>query len=241
MTASISADRVSLQIPMFEYGASKILGRRGKAPGGNWSRPVKNALEDISFDLEAGDRLGIIGANGSGKTSLLRLIAGIYSPSSGVLDVRGKISSMLDIAFGIEPDLSGREAIHLRGAMLGFPKKLVARKEEEIIDFSGLGKAIDAPTRSYSSGMFVRLAFSIATVTVPQILIMDEWLSVGDQDFRGRAESRLRQIVKDTELVVMASHSSSLVVNTCNKGMWLENGNIRAEGSAEEVCNGYFV
>lgn len=241
--AEIGMSDVSVHIPVFDYSARKLLRSLGfnriQQKDHGKHRTVA-ALKNISLALRDGDRLGIIGENGSGKSTLLRLLSGVYVPTEGSFYSVGKINSFLDISFGIEPDLTGRESIILRSSILGISKRDVAGRMEEIIEFSGLGEFIDMPTRTYSSGMFVRLAFSIATTLSPEILIMDEWLSVGDQSFRARAEDRLQAMLTTTSIVVLASHSRQLIESTCNRVVWLKSGSIRMDGAPEEVCSAYF-
>lgn len=230
---------VYVEIPIYDYSARRLTKTRFNRQG-NVEKSVVPALRDISLRLCEGDRLGIVGPNGAGKTSLLRLLAGIYAPTKGVIRREGKITSLLDVSFGIEPDLTGRESILLRGAILGIPRKEIVERMSEITEFSGLGKFIDLPTRTYSSGMFLRLAFSISIMLSPEILIMDEWLSVGDAEFQKRAGEKLLEIVGGTPIMVIASHSRELIQSNCNRAIWIENGAVRGEGSPEEICGLYF-
>lgn len=170
--------------------------------------------------------MGLSGHNGSGKSTLLRVLAGVYEPTSGSIDVRGRIASLLDISIGMDGESSGIENIYLRGILLGLSKKEIQRKVDEIVDFSELGDFIDLPIRTYSSGMWMRLAFSIATSIDADILLMDEWLSVGDADFVKKAEERLRHIVKKTPIIVIASHSLEVLNEVCNRRITLEGGRI---------------
>jgi len=188
------------------------------------------ALDGISFELKEGDRLGLTGHNGSGKSTLLRVLAGVYEPTGGSLSVQGRIASLLDISIGMDPEASGLENIFLRGVLLGLSKADIQKKTEEIIDFSGLGDFIDLPIRTYSSGMSMRLAFSIATSVEADILLMDEWLSVGDADFVKKAEDRLKALVNKTPILVMASHSPEILKEVCSRVMRLEKGKICLEG-----------
>ncbi|MHB1934788.1 MAG: ABC transporter ATP-binding protein [Leptospirillum sp.] len=187
------------------------------------------ALDGVSFDLSAGDRLGLMGHNGSGKSTLLRVLAGVYEPTGGTLVVQGKIVSLLDISIGMDPEASGIENIFLRGLLLGLTKDEIRQRIEEIVDFSGLGDFIDLPVRTYSSGMTMRLAFSIATCVEADILLMDEWLSVGDADFVKKAEDRLKALVSKTPILVMASHSPEVLKEVCTRTIRLEGGRIALE------------
>ena len=241
--AQISLLEASVDIPVYDFSARKLMksfrNRKIESQLHDQPRAIP-ALHEITLELGDGDRLGLIGPNGAGKTTLLRLLSGVYAPTSGSIQRKGEISSLLDISFGIEPDLTGREAIFLRATILGLPRQLVEKREAEIIDFSGLGEFIDMPTRTYSSGMFVRLAFSIVTILTPEILIMDEWLAVGDDDFKTKAEKRLSDLVSSTKILVLASHSRELIQKSCNKAVWLEDGKIKRLGEPAEVCAEYF-
>lgn len=241
--AEIHLRNACVEIPVFDYSAQKLLKafRFGKREV-DTDQAIRSvtAIRDLTLEIASGDRLGIIGPNGAGKSTLLRLLSGVYAPTSGSIRRVGGISSLLDLSFGIEPDLTGRESIELRGKILGIPKKVLSEASDEIIEFSGLGHFIDLPTRTYSSGMFIRLAFSIVTALRPEILIMDEWLSVGDEAFRSKAESRLAHLVSQTEILVLASHSRELIEKSCTKVLYLEKGSPVALGSPDEVCNLYF-
>lgn len=147
---------------------------------------------------------------------------------------------MIDISLGTDPEATGRENIYLRGALLGMTKSEINRSVNEIIEFSELGNFIDMPLRTYSTGMHLRLAFSVSTIVCPEILLMDEWLSVGDEGFKQKAEKRLSELVQATNILVVASHSKQLILNTCNRVIWLEHGQIRMDGDAQEVCTAYF-
>ena len=193
------------------------------------------ALDGVSFTLSEGDRLGLMGHNGSGKSSLLRVLAGVYEPTGGRLVVQGNIASLLDISIGMDPEASGIENIYLRGLLLGLGKEEVRQKIEEIVDFSELGNFIDLPVRTYSSGMSMRLAFSIATCVEADILLMDEWLSVGDADFVKKAEERLKSLVKKTPILVMASHSPGVIREVCTRVIRLEGGRVALESKPEDL------
>lgn len=244
--ASITANSVQIEIPVYDYSAKNLLVRsfskpRGTSFGAEPKRGIVDALGEVSLTLQDGDRLGIIGKNGSGKTTLLRLFSGIYQPTRGNIEVDGLVTSLLDMTFGIEPELTGRESVILRAQLLGIPRKKVIEKLQDIKEFSGLEGFFELPTRTYSSGMFLRLAFSVSTLLSPEILIMDEWLSVGDEDFRNKAEAKLRQMVNETKILIIASHSRELIENSCNKAIWLESGRIKLEGTPAQVCDAYFL
>jgi lipopolysaccharide transport system ATP-binding protein len=198
------------------------------------------ALKNLDLEISAGDRLGIMGHNGSGKSTLLRLLSGIYEPSSGMIERSGSIASLVDISLGINAESTGRENIFLRGKLMGLSKKEIDEKIDEIIEFSELGDYINLPVRIYSSGMLLRLAFSVSTSITADILIMDEWLSVGDGAFAERASNRLRELVDSSEILVIASHTRSLIEETCNKVVWLEHGVIKKVGPVDEIVPEYF-
>ena len=198
------------------------------------------ALKDLNLEIRSGDRLGIVGHNGAGKSTLLRLLSGVFEPSSGKISRSGSISSLVDIALGINGENTGKENIFLRGKLMGLSKKQIDQKIEEIIEFSELGDYINLPVRIYSSGMLLRLAFSVSTSISADILIMDEWLSVGDGAFAERSSERLRELVDNSEILVIASHSRELIEETCNKVVWLEHGVIKKIGSVEEIVPEYF-
>lgn len=212
----------------------------GKLSKGENGRIQVSALNSISLEFEAGDRVGVIGANGAGKTTFLRLVSGVYPPTSGSIASHGSLIPLIDIQLGLNLEASGRKNIYLRGALLGFSTKQIKTLEAEIIEFSGLGDFIDFPMRTYSSGMQMRLAFAISTAVSPDILVMDEWLSVGDEAFQSRAEQRMQEIVDRTQILILASHSQSLIKKVCNKAMLLENGELVAYGGVEDVLSSYF-
>ncbi|MCG7328576.1 ABC transporter ATP-binding protein [Achromobacter sp. ACRQX] len=244
--ASIKFDQVCVDFPIYNASARSLKKRLFQvATGGQISadqsgRVVIRALENLSFELNDGDRVGLLGHNGAGKSTLLRVLSGVYAPSSGTAAIDGEIGSLIDIGFGIDAESSGRENIFLRGALLGLDRNQIKEKVEEIIEFSELGDFIDMPIRTYSAGMHLRLAFSVSTVIRPQILLMDEWLSVGDEGFKARAEQRLNELVASTSILVIASHSKELICHTCNRVLWLEHGRIKMDGAPQEVSQAYF-
>ncbi|EDK72382.1 ABC transporter-related protein [candidate division TM7 genomosp. GTL1] len=244
--ASIVFDQVCVDFPIYNASARSLKKRLFQvATGGQISanasgRVIIRALENLTLTVKDGDRVGLLGHNGAGKSTLLRLLSGVYEPSSGHAAIKGEIGSLIDVSFGIDPEASGRENIYLRGALLGLTRADIKAKLEEIIDFSELGDFIDMPVRTYSSGMHLRLAFSVSTIIRPEILLMDEWLSVGDEGFRVRAEARMNELVESTHILVIASHSRELVKETCNRAIWLEHGKIKMDGTPDEVTQAYF-
>lgn len=197
------------------------------------------ALKDVSFEIEKGEVVGIIGHNGAGKSTLLKVISGILKPTSGELEVNGNIVPMLELGSGFDHDLTGRENIFLNGAILGYTEMYLKEKYDEIVEFSELGKFIDVPIRNYSSGMLMRLAFSIATVVQPEILIVDEILAVGDASFQEKSKARMLELMGGGTTVLFVSHSLDQIREMCDRVIWLEHGNMRMIGETKTVCDSY--
>ncbi|MDO9045716.1 MAG: ABC transporter ATP-binding protein [Methanobacteriaceae archaeon] len=197
------------------------------------------ALKDVSFEVKKGDKLGVLGLNGAGKSTLLKLISGVMKPTQGNIELNGRISPLLELGAGFDPSYTGRENIFLNGAMLGYPKEFIESKFDEIVEFSEIGDFIDVPLKNYSSGMVARLGFSIATVVEPQILILDEVLSVGDAKFKEKSENRMKSLLNQDVTVLFVSHSIDQVRRLCNKAIWLEKGKLIMQGSVEEVSEKY--
>lgn len=197
------------------------------------------ALKDISFEVKKGDRVGIIGLNGAGKSTLLKIISGVMKPTEGNIKIKGKIVPLLELGAGFDPNYTGKENIFLNGAMLGYSKDFLEEKYDEIVEFSEIEKFIDVPLKNYSSGMRARLGFSIATVVEPEILVLDEVLSVGDAKFKKKSEERIMSLFDKGITVLFVSHSVNQVKRLCNKAIWLEKGKIVMQGDVEEVCAAY--
>jgi len=197
------------------------------------------ALKDVSFEVKKGEVLGIIGHNGAGKSTLLKVISGILKPTAGSVHVNGTIVPMLELGSGFDFDLTGRENVFLNGAILGYSELFLKEKYEEIVDFSELGQFIDVPLRNYSSGMVMRLAFSIATVVRPDILIVDEILAVGDAAFQEKSKKRMLELMGGGTTVLFVSHSIQQIREMCNKVIWLEHGQVAMAGAAASVCDTY--
>ncbi len=197
------------------------------------------ALTDVSFDVEKGDVIGIIGHNGAGKSTLLKVISGIMKPTKGTIEAHGNIVPMLELGSGFDMELSGRENIYLNGAILGYSEEFLNEKYDEIVAFSELGNFIEAPLRTYSSGMLARLAFSVACIVEPEILIVDEILSVGDADFQEKSRARMMDLMTGGTTVFFVSHSLKQIREMCNKVVWLEHGKIQAVGKTGEICDKY--
>lgn len=194
------------------------------------------ALKDVSFTLEKGDRLGILGLNGAGKSTLLKVISGVFKPTEGSVTRHGKLVPLLELGAGFDKQYTGRENIFLYGAVLGYSKKYLEEKYDEIVKFSGLKKFIDVPIKNYSSGMKSKLGFSIATIAEPDILILDEVLSVGDGRFRKKSERKIMKMMDGGTTVLFVSHSLAQVKRICNKAMILDQGRVIAFGDIEEVA-----
>ena len=199
------------------------------------------ALEHISFEVKKGETLGLIGRNGAGKSTMLKVISGILKPTEGSVVCRGNVVPMLELGSGFDFDLTGRENIFLNGAILGYSKEFLHEKYDEIVEFSELGQFIEVPIRNYSSGMLARLAFSIATVVNPEILIVDEILSVGDAAFQEKSKKRMLELMGGGTTVLFVSHSLEQIREMCNRVVWLEHGNVKMVGAAAEVCDVYDI
>lgn len=199
------------------------------------------ALKGVSFDVHKGEVLGIIGRNGSGKSTLLKCISGILKPTRGSVKCHGNIVPMLELGSGFDPDLTGRENVFLNGAILGYTEEFLKEKFDEIHAFSELGDFIDVPIRNYSSGMMARLAFSVATVVNPQILIVDEILSVGDEAFQAKSRARMMELMSGGTTVLFVSHSLSQIREMCDRVLWLDGGEVRMYGETQEVCDAYSI
>lgn len=197
------------------------------------------ALKNVSFEVERGEVVGIIGHNGAGKSTLLKVISGILKPTGGTLEVHGNVVPMLELGSGFDHDLTGRENIFLNGSILGYSEKYLKEKYEQIVEFSELGKFIDVPIRNYSSGMLMRLAFSIATVVQPEILIVDEILAVGDAAFQEKSKARMLELMSGGTTVLFVSHSLEQIREMCDRVIWLEHGQIKAIGATKEICDAY--
>lgn len=194
------------------------------------------ALKNVSFELKKGDRLGIVGLNGAGKSTLLKVIAGVYKPTEGTVTKKGRIVPLLELGAGFDKQYTGSENIFLYGAVLGYSKEFIQEKYDDIVKFSGLQKFMDVPIKNYSSGMKSRLGFSIATTVSPDILILDEVLSVGDKKFRKKSEKRIMTMFDKGVTVLFVSHSIDQVKRLCNKAILLEQGEVVAQGDVEEVA-----
>ena len=197
------------------------------------------ALDDVSLTVERGDVVGVIGRNGSGKSTLLKVISGIYKPTSGSVRTAGRVAPMLELGSGFDHELSGRDNIFLNGAIMGYSEEYLQQKYQEIVDFSELGDFINAPLKTYSSGMMMRLAFSVATVIEPEILIVDEILAVGDASFQEKSFLRMMEIIQGGTTVLFVSHNMDQIRKLCTKIAWMEHGKLRAFGEPDVLCDEY--
>lgn len=196
-------------------------------------------LDDITFSVGKGEVIGVIGRNGAGKSTLLKIISGVLQPTSGHVETFGNIVPMLELGAGFDAELSGKENIYLNGAILGYSEQFLNEKFDEIVEFSELGNFIEMPIRNYSSGMMARLAFSIATVVNPEILIVDEILSVGDVGFQNKSRARMMELMGGGTTVLFVSHSLNQIREMCNRVVWLENHKIYLMGETQSVCDAY--
>lgn len=200
------------------------------------------ALDDVSFEVKQGDVFGILGTNGSGKSTILKIIAGVLEPSKGSCTVNGNIAPLIELGAGFDMELTARENIYLNGALLGYSKQFIEENFDDIVEFAEVEKFLDMPMKNYSSGMVARIAFAIATVIVPEILIVDEVLSVGDFMFQKKCEDRITKLIKEHGVTVLiVSHNNDQIERLCNKAVWIEKGHLRMAGTAKEVCQTYRV
>ena len=237
---------LSVDIPIFNsQGRSLKKAVLGFTTGGKIGlteagKTIIRSLDSINLEINSNEKVGLIGHNGAGKSTLLRVLGKVYSPSSGIADISGSVGSLIDISLGIDSEATGLENIYLRAALLEIPKKKVDQELDDIIEFTQLGEFIDMPVRTYSTGMHMRLAFAVSTMISPDILLMDEWLSVGDLEFQSKAEQRLNNLIERANILVIASHSRQLIERCCTRVLWLEHGSIRMDGDPKTVCEQYF-
>lgn len=198
-----------------------------------------HALKDISFTIHEGEVIGVIGLNGAGKSTLLKVISGVLKPTSGSVEIIGKIAPLIELGAGFDPELTGRENIFLNGSLLGFTKKDLRDSVEEIIEFSELREFIDTPLKNYSSGMYARLGFSIAILYEPEILIIDEVLSVGDFHFQEKSMNKIHEMIKNNTTVLFVSHDINQIKEICSKVIWIDKGKIMKYGKTEIICEEY--
>lgn len=198
------------------------------------------ALKDIDFRINKGDVVGIIGANGAGKSTLLKVVSGVYKPTTGTVEVNGKISPMIELGAGFDGELTARENIYLNGAILGYSKEFLEQKFDEIVEFSELKDFLDVPVKNFSSGMVAKLAFSISTIVDPEVLIVDEILSVGDIKFQEKSKNKMMSMIESGTTVLYVSHSIDSIKELCSKVIWLDHGKIVKMGDTKEICDEYY-
>ncbi|MGB0663328.1 MAG: ABC transporter ATP-binding protein [Pontibacterium sp.] len=228
------AESLSLKKKLINIGTG---GRLSKEDDSN--NVVVNALNNISINLKQGDRLGIVGGNGAGKSTLLRVLAGIYKPQSGTLKSNGEIAAIIDPAIALDPFATGRENVHSRAVLLGIDKSEYQNFLERVATISELGDYLEMPVHNYSSGMMMRLNFALSIAVQPDILLLDEWLSVTDLSFTSKAEAQMQQLVDNSRILVLASHSLDLLERVCNVGIWLDQGTVRHQGAICDTIAAY--
>jgi lipopolysaccharide transport system ATP-binding protein len=213
--------------------------QRGKSPVTDHNSEEFWALKDVSFDIKQGDRVGIIGRNGAGKSTLLKILSRITEPTNGSIRIKGRVASLLEVGTGFHPELTGRENIALNGSILGMSKIEIAQKFDEIIEFAEVEKFLDTPVKRYSSGMYVRLAFSVAAHLEPEILIVDEVLAVGDAQFQKKCLGKMESVGKEGRTIIFVSHNILAIRQLCDRGLFLQNGKLTAQGQIQSVVNHY--
>jgi ABC-type polysaccharide/polyol phosphate transport system ATPase subunit len=240
--ARIQLDQVSVDLPVYSAGSRSLKAKllpSSRVAAGPRHQILVHALRDITCEFQAGDHVALVGRNGAGKSTLLTVLAGIYEPAYGRVRIEGRIAALLDISLGMEEDATGQENVMVRGRLLGMSRDEILERMPEIIEFAALGDHIDLPLRTYSSGMRLRLAFAISTCVAPDILLLDEVIGVGDAQFAKRASERMGQLIQRTQILVVASHNTTLLSELCNKAIWLEGGRIREIGPAAEIMTAY--
>ncbi len=242
--AFIKLDDVSVEFPIYEVSSRSIKKQLMRlTTGGALSKESKvvsvKALNHITLNIQRGDRVGLVGHNGAGKSTLLRVLANIYEPTAGRITINGKVSALLDVMLGMDAESTGYENIVMRGLIHGLKRKEILQKQQEIADFTDLGDYLAMPVRTYSSGMRLRLAFSIATSVLSEIIVLDEVVGAGDASFMKKAEDRLNSMLNNAEIVVLASHSNQVISEVCNKVLWLNAGEVAYYGSVSEGIEHY--
>lgn len=236
----VDVDHVTMIFNMASEQLNSLKEYAIKAVRGELRFKEFRALDDVSFKVRQGDVFGILGTNGSGKSTVLKIIAGVLEPSEGKCTVKGNIAPLIELGAGFDMELTARENIYLNGALLGYTKQFIDSHFDEIVSFAEIEKFLDMPLKNYSSGMVARIAFAIATVTIPDVLIVDEVLSVGDFMFQQKCERRISSMIKDHQVTVLiVSHDTDLIERLCNKAIWIEKGNVRMIGAARDVCETY--
>jgi lipopolysaccharide transport system ATP-binding protein len=240
--SSIILDSVSVDFPIYNLSTRSLKKNlirmtTGGRLSSNSQCIMVRALDQISLKMEEGDRVGLLGHNGAGKSTLLRVLSNIYEPTSGTIYYEGKVSSLLNVMLGINPESTGYENIYLRGLLLGLKRKEIEKKIHEIAAFTELGDFLYVPIRTYSQGMQMRLAFAVATSIQPEILLMDEVISVGDKDFIERAQQRLSELIQKSSIVILATHAPEIIKKICNKILIMNSGKVQWFGSIDDAIN----
>jgi homopolymeric O-antigen transport system ATP-binding protein len=245
VNVELTLENVSVSFPIY-HGSSRSLKKRllFRGSGGQLARDADHritvqALRDVSLRFERGDRVALVGANGAGKTTLLRVMAGIHEPESGSMRSSGMISPIFDMGLGIDSEISGYDNIRLRGLVLGLHPREIEDRMTEIAEFTELGDYLDLPVRTYSSGMIARLSFAVATCFAPEILLMDEWIMAGDASFLAKAQHRSETFIQNTGIMVLASHNEEICRRWCNKAVWMDRGEVKAQGMIQDVLDAY--
>ena len=239
MASIINVKDVSMEFKMSREKVDSIKEYVIRFFSGNLKYDIFTALNNVSFSIEEGEVVGLVGLNGSGKSTMLKIISGILKPTKGSVEVNGNISPLIELGAGFDFDLTAEENVYLNGSVLGYSKREMEKKLPEIIEFSELQDFMNVPIKNFSSGMIARLGFSIATITRPEILIVDEILSVGDFKFHKKCEERISEMMSGGTTVLMVSLSLVLIKRLCDKVIWLSHGNVIMEGRTEEVCQAY--
>lgn len=243
--AELSLENVGVSFPIYHGGSRSLKkslmfrGSGGRLASDSNNRITVEALRNVSLQFRTGDRVALVGNNGAGKTTLLRVMAGVYEPVNGSLRIRGRISPIFDIALGIDGEISGYDNIRLRGLILGLTAKEIEDRVSDIVEFTELGDYLDIPVRTYSSGMMTRLTFAVSTCFAPEILLMDEWILAGDVGFLAKAQRRVENFVSKAGILVLASHSTDICRQWCNKAVWMERGEVKMQGEMTAVLDSY--
>jgi ABC-type polysaccharide/polyol phosphate transport system ATPase subunit len=243
--ARLDLENVWVEYPIFTVRSRSLknkllnISSAGRIGRGHNDIICVQALKGINLSLKSGDKAALIGFNGAGKSTLLRVMAGVYAPSFGSVYREGQVTSLLNVALGIDPESSGYENMYIRGMFLGMSRREISKRVDDIAEFSGLAEFLHMPVRTYSTGMRMRLAFAICTANDAEILLMDEWLSAGDSTFQEKARERLNAMVAKSRILVLATHSISLAELMCNKAVFLEQGEIKVSGDVKDVVATY--
>lgn len=243
--ASVTLNSITVDFPIYGVSSRSLkkqlirIGTAGRVKAPDNDVVNIRALDNVSLKIEHGDRLGVIGSNGSGKSTILRVISKIYEPISGTVEIEGKVSSLLDVMLGMDPDSTGYENMVLRGIISGLTRKQIKAKQDEIAAFTELGDYLSLPVRTYSAGMQLRLAFAISTAILPEILVLDEIVGVGDASFVEKANKRFQEMIDQSHIMVVTSHDFGIIEKFCNKVLWLKEGKVAFIGSVAEGVKRY--